>query len=277
MPELLSFFAAHWNIFAIAAGVLALVFGVRAGSRAVGRRIEQSGLGVLFNFLRMLPSAADSIADKANQPRSLNGMETIYGPRLAEDFPSLRLEALGAEAENLLLKSYLALDEGRVTSEVRAAGGPIYAESLGRLITQHQMLGENAPKFSRIKIHRRVLSYYGRRDGKRVIEFQFAVEAVTGSERLGEGETRQYRDAMRYQYMEDILAYKQKSGGDETLTRNCPNCGAPLKGRNEEVCAYCGTVVKALELESWLPTELLPDAWLEAYTPSENGTMPFLG
>lgn len=254
-----------WLVIAAAAAILLPV-----GIHRVRRAYRNSLAGQLFTALRQ---AKPMLEAKQFEPRSLNGMESVYGPQIARDFPNLQIDALGNAAETLLLKSYAALDKGEVEPALAAEVGPLYAEALERLISQHRSQGERAPVFSAVLVHRRVLSYYGRRNGKRTIEFQFAVEAQVTNRRGSQKQRRQMRDAIRYSYLEDVKKFRDADTEQKVLTRNCPNCGAPLKGRNEEICPYCGSTVKSMELEVWLPDELMPECWLEDYyarTPEGN-------
>ena len=138
------------------------------------------GRGNLNDALGMLKHVQSGVDDRANRPRSLNGMERIYLPHIARDFPGLQIDAMGSQAENLLIRSYEAL-AGGIDPELKADFGPYYYDALTRLITQNEAQGEDRARFEQVKVHQRVLSHYGWREGKRIIEFQFAVEAFMSS------------------------------------------------------------------------------------------------
>ena len=264
------FSAAGGGLAASVSVPLALLFALLAaaligiGVSGIRKMKKASDALPLASLLSMFKTARESGQADNKTPRSLNGMDSIYRPMIAEDFPDLRLDALGSRAENLLIKSYEALGKRKVSAGFYDQAGRLYAEALERLIVQHRAQGGKAPVFSQVKVHKRVLSMYGRYKGKRSIEFQFAVEAMVSNRDGMPPERRQMRDRMRFHYMEDEKKFAEAGNGKGVLSRSCPNCGAPLKGRNEEQCPYCGTTVKALELEVWLPAELIPEIWLEA-------------
>lgn len=248
----------------LGAGLIALLaYGVKRLRRKMqGASASWAQMLRLFSLAR----AAD-FADEPQGPRSLNNMERVFAPKIAKDFPDLRLEALAHRAENLLMKSYEALRRGGVPADLYEDAGKIYAENLEKLIARNRELGGLAPQFSAVKIHKKALSLYDYLDGRRTIEFQFAVEAKMNN-RAGDQETlKQMRDAVRFLYLEDEKKFSELAEESGVLTRNCPNCGAPLKGRSEELCPYCGSTVKSMELEVWLPSELIPDLWLKPYDP----------
>ncbi len=246
------------------------LFGVSSLARAASSALRE-GSGVSL--------------DGSSIPRSLNAMDRIFLPQIARDFPLLRVDQLGNQAESLVLASYEVLAGGaagsvavgasgavaiRSLETVEADYGPYYARSLERIVESNRRLGQDAPRFADVHIHNRALSLYERRDGKRIIEFQFAVEARGSSVRYPEARPVQLRDSLRLQFLEDSRMYDAAKGSSPVLALNCPNCGAPLRGIGEESCAYCGTVIKKLQLETWLPTEFLPDAWTKPWVSSSD-------
>lgn len=260
-------FETAWLIWAAAAAGILLLSRVMVKRFAAWK--QDSAIAQALKMWSIYSKNGGTLPDEQNRPRSLNGMERIYGPLIAEDFPELRLEALGALAENLLVKSYQALEAGSVPGLLSADYGGFYTESLERLIRQNRDQGRRAPQFSAVKIHKRVLSDYGQYHGRRVIEFQFAVEAMVQSEEHPEAQKRQMRNALRFQYMEDVLKFEAAGGSEKIISRSCPHCGAPLRGRGEEICPYCRSSIKAMEIYSWVPTELIAPGWSEAYLPSD--------
>ena len=232
------------------------------------------GRGNLNDALGMLKHVQSGVDDRVNRPRSLNGMERIYLPHIARAFPRLQIDAMGSQAESLLIRSYEAL-AGGIDPELKADFGPYYYDALTRLITQNEAQGEDRARFEQVKVHQRVLSHYGWREGKRIIEFQFAVEAFMSSPARPEPAKQQLRNTLRFQYLEDSEAFVGADGETTVLTQNCPNCGAPLRGAAAELCPYCRSEIKKIQLETWLPVELLPEGWTEKWLPDSSADALF--
>ncbi|HHX37727.1 MAG TPA: zinc ribbon domain-containing protein [Clostridiaceae bacterium] len=261
--------------------IILLILWMRHVVRRMRRRFRGSMMGQAISMFKQAEQMVNS-DEFIDRPRSLNGMDKIYLPLIAEDFPDLRVDQLGNQAQNLLLQSYQAL---AAVQEKSATGqsafdeltkkisskdsGPYYIASFERLVAEHAALGENRPQFEHVFVHNRVLSKYKKHQGKCVIEFQFAVEAMVHSERYPEPEKLQFKDSLRYQFLEDKYLYEDAKGDAALMSFKCPNCGAPLDRSGRAKCAYCGSNVRALQLDTWLPTELLPELWKQPYRPPE--------
>ena len=209
----------------------------------------------------MLTYASDPKNYIENNPRSLNGMDSIYRPLISSDFPDLQVDSLVQKAQNILLAAYKSLDKGLAKSFEKIPN-PYFKKSLEFLLEQHKNLGNDAPIFENIHIHRRVLSDYSNRNGRKTIEFQFAVEAMVHSINKPEKVKKQYRNAVTYQFIENTTVFNElDKNKDGIYGRSCSNCGAPMSADSPNYCKYCSTAFKSIVLEDWLPAEIIPEAW----------------
>ncbi|NLL65311.1 MAG: zinc-ribbon domain-containing protein [Clostridiaceae bacterium] len=257
--------------------VILLIFWVRRTVRRMGRLFRRSVVGEAMSMYKDAKRMVNS-EEFQNTPRSLNGMDQVYRPLIAKDFPDLQVDQLGNQAESLLQDSYKALataekEEGGVAlNRVRSLlkdSGPYYIDSFERLLSEHKALGEARPIFKNVRVHRRALSNYSTQKGKQLIEFQFAVEALVHSKEHSQSEKRQFKDSVRYQYLEDKHAYQDAKGNTAVMAFKCPNCGAPLDKAGRTTCEYCGSHVQALQLETWLATEFFPELWKRPFRPGD--------
>lgn len=230
--------------------------------RSAWNRLENSSVNKAYEMMKA--AAEKQSVQPEESPRSLNGMESIYAPKIAKDFPDLRIDMLGAQAEELLRASYKVLNKG-ITKEFSEKVGPYYNANMARILEQRKNLSVHAARFSDVKIHRRVLSDYGYRDGKRSIDFQFAVEAMVSSDANSTPIKKQMRNSIRYQYTDDIQKFENEKGEKTLRARNCPNCGAPLASSDTQNCQYCGTNVRQLSLSTWMATDVFPEYWVEGW------------
>lgn len=199
--------------------------------------------------------------DNEHEARSLNGMDAIYRPQIAGDFPDLQVDLLQCKAQALLLDAYRALEDGR-SHHFLETYGPYMAKALERQMTGHQNLNRWAPQFSDMKIHRGVLSAYNSQGDTKTITFQFALEAYVSCEEHPEKIKRQYRDEVTYSYTENPALFAEADrDGDGIVYKKCPNCGAPLQDFRQRTCPYCSTGLKQMALKSWLPIDIRLEAW----------------
>lgn len=249
-------------LFLVLVVVLIIVFLVSSIIRA----LKNSALSNIFkdisfmsNFLRQ--NETNGI-ERITQAKSLNSMDRIYNPLIARDFPELNIEALAQDAQELVYMSYDALNQG-ITDDFKKEAGPYLLESVERLIAMNDRLGPLAPKFTQVKIHNRALSGYDAQDGNKIITFQFALEAYTKSDANSEERLVQYRNELKYLHLQNPTIFAEAGGESGILVRNCPNCGAPLNYSSPRVCEYCGSGIKTIEVDEWLPSELIANNWIE--------------
>ncbi len=99
--------------------------------------------------------------------------------------------------------------------------------------------------YEQIRIHQTEISNYEKKNGTCVITFQSAVEHYHYKEKAGKiiwgykDRKLQTKYNMELLYVQD--AAQQTEGNAFGL--NCPNCGAPMKGRGQQICEYCGSPV----------------------------------
>lgn len=253
----------HFNLIAMSLVVILFVLFIYYNRKSKRKSQRKRGRLKPSDLNRLLQTAREIDSIKADRPKSLNNMERIYYPLIEKDFPNLRVDQLKYEAENLLIKSYQALEKGD-KNLLGENTSPYYLSSLRREIQANRNLGPDAIHFSDVKIHDSALSQYGRDHGKRIIEFQFAVEAMAWSDKKPEKEKLQMRDMIRYQLIDDLNKFRKEGGQDKLLSKNCPNCGAPLSSNHTGKCPYCGTYIGQIEWQAWVATQIEPELWDQA-------------
>ena len=122
-------------------------------------------------------------------------------------------------------------------------------------IVQQKNSGERE-HFEKVRIHRTEITDYKKREGRCTVMFQtslqyrYYVTAETGELVRGSRDReKQTRYNTELVYIQD--REKVQDERDLSLGINCPNCGAPISGLGEKVCAYCGTPVVELNLYAW--------------------------
>lgn len=191
--------------------------------------------------------------DFSDRNKSLSGMDSIYGPRIARDFPELNIDQMKADVKRRLESVFNAISKkdmgllGDVSPEISKKVKNII-ESDGNLGLLRYM-GD-------ISFHNMVISSYVKDGGLISIIFQTAVSALTYSldrdEKIFEGDMN-IRSQKRYEitmsYIQDLD--KLSNTGVKAIGLTCPNCGAPIKNLGQKFCLYCGTGVVPVNVNSW--------------------------
>lgn len=212
------------------------------------------------NISQLLQAVGEAKEDRENRPRSLNDMERVYLPMIEKDYPELRVAQLKSEAETYLLKSYESL-KTEDYSFFKGQNQAYFLQSLRKAVMQNRNRGELALSFDQVKIHRSALSRYGYDGGHRIIDFQFAVQAMVSGNRYRVPEKKQMCDTIRFQLLDDLARFRTEGTADGVIGKNCPNCGAPLPSIHSKSCPFCGSNINIKELDAWLPSEIMPEYW----------------
>jgi hypothetical protein len=221
---------------------------------------------VVLNFIQQMRSSAAAsllnafqrdiasgdFARRLQQPKSLSGMDAVYGPQVARDFPELNLDELKIRAERLVFTTLEAI--GSENFDNLSERSELYNSQLTSYLAGLQSVGEHE-FFAEIKIHRIVLADYRKAAGTCRLAFEMAIEAdysrldsggqlVTG----GQG-VRQFTGLIEALYIQDLKHTDRPSLN--ALAFNCPNCGAPVTEIGSRQCNYCSAAIEPLNNRVW--------------------------
>ncbi len=186
----------------------------------------------------------------SEEPKSVSGMNTIYEPLIAKDFPEFNWREFQVKAENMLKSAFRAITEGDITLLDTASED--LKQQIQHEINNNKMNGVKEI-YKDVQIHKTVISYYEKKAGTCVITLQSAVGHIHYSEKNGQvvqGEKNlkeQTKYAIQLMYVQDASLVN----GDHSLGLNCPNCGAPITNLGAKFCEYCGTGVTAINTQVW--------------------------
>jgi endogenous inhibitor of DNA gyrase (YacG/DUF329 family) len=240
------------QVVAAVAGLALLILIIRGVVRSAARKISNSAAGVLFSAVSQ-DLKSGKIDSRLQQPRALNGMDRIYLPQIAEDFPGLNIEQMRARAERLLLAMFEAVEHQDIS--LLPSCGAAYRDQVATQASDLKRSGR-VQKIDDARILRTVISAYQRDPSMAEIVFQSAVEAkfmiADADGRVLEGDaqgTTQLRFEQAMVYVQNPQLYEQKTG--KTFARNCPNCGAPVREYGAQSCPYCGSEVNLINTRVW--------------------------
>ena len=174
-------------------------------------------------------------------PKSLSSMESIYESKIRRDFPSLNLNELRSEAENVILKTFNSI-ENKDNKVFKEAG-----QVRQFIINKIEDAKSTDTHYSSCKVHRTVLNKYENKAGIATLTFQSSFEYV---KRVG-NESHKIQSRMNTMFIY-IVDDSKVSKREKTIGLNCPNCGAPLRGVGQRVCVYCGSGTEDIVKRTWV-------------------------
>ena len=191
---------------------------------------------------------------KNSTPKSLSGMDSVYLPRIAEDFPELNIEQFKKMSRDSLLEVFNSIEsqsidkKSSLSSQLIKKTEEIIKDQKSQGIKEH---------FDNVLFHNMVISRYIKEKGKVLIIFQTALQYInyftdaSGKVIRGEKEFHtQERYEISMQYIQDVDKVAEYTQGS-SVGINCPNCGAPISNLGAKHCEYCGTGIVEVNLKSW--------------------------
>lgn len=187
-----------------------------------------------------------------NNPKSVNGMTTVYLPRIEKDFPDFNYYEFKTKAENMLISAFDAISDNNV-SELVNASSELHEQI--RQIIDANLDARQTEVYKDVKIHQTEIKNYVKANGTCKITLQSSVgyhhfiknmssQVIKGSETT----LKQTRYDTELIYIQDI---NKVAEGDNAVAVTCPNCGAPIVTLGEKHCPYCGSAVTVVNIRAW--------------------------
>ena len=230
---------------------LLLVFALIRVARNFMQQLRSSAAATLLDAVRQDVASGD-FARRLQQPKSLSGMDAVYGPQVARDFPELNLDELKKRAERLAYTTLEAISSENF--DILSERSELYNARLTSYLAGLQSVGDRE-QFSDIEIQRIVLADYQKKAGTCRLGFELAIAAVYS--RIGpDGRVvAGSQGAMPFKGTIDALYIQDPSlvGKPElmALAYNCPNCGAPVDTIGSRQCRYCASPIEPLNIRVW--------------------------
>lgn len=215
----------------------------------------KSQLKPVVDLIGVFKDNAPAIKEMQSTPKSLSGMDKIYGPMLAKDFPEINIDQFKDMAVNSLVNVFNSIEEHKILN------GNTMSKSLmtktENIISDHK--SRNIREYyDDIKVHNTVVSNYYKSHGKASIVFQTAMayKHFTKDEqgKLLSGDDSvpiQVRYEIMMNYIQDIDLIEDRYTSESSFGLTCSNCGAPIKSLGTKVCEYCGTGIVEVNVKSW--------------------------
>ena len=202
-------------------------------------------------------------------PKSVNGMTSVYLPKIEKDFPEFNYAEFRIKAENMIKSMFAAIsdkDESKLinaSNELRTGVQSAISANTNNRINE---------VYKDVTIHQTEIKDYIKESGTCVITLQSSVGYIhykkSYSGEVVEGtidSLTQTRYNTKLLYVQDEMKYGEHVSA-KGLT--CPNCGAPVTSLGNKYCEYCGGKVIEINIKSWMFYECR-EVWFYLIIPSK--------
>ena len=260
-------------------GGLLVVLGVIGAARKIHNAWTNSLIGTIVNGVKSEVQEGKvgpedfKMTQTLAQPKSVSDLSSALIPRISKDYPDLNVLEMQRAAQAVLLKS---LELTTVMTSGDNSQGEDFIESelsSGTLGVTKSMAADLFQKISNarstgktliyrdIMVHKCGINEYKRTSSTVEITFQYSLQYLQYQERNGKfiSGNRATPTQARYNVsVVNILDASRFAMEDiKGVGFNCPHCGAPVKHLGSDVCQYCGTAIKTIDMRIWLVDKLL--------------------
>ena len=261
------------------AGGLLVVLGVIGIVTKVRRAFRNSILGQIYNGVKNEVSEGKvgpedfSMKQELATPKSVSDLSTALIPRINKEFPDLSVSQMQSAAQAVLVKSLdllMAMTTGnngdtidRIQTELAACGIGVtrsLSEELWHKVGSARAEGKTLI-YRDVIVHKGGINAYQKTESTVEITFQYSLQCLQYQERNGKfiSGNRATPTQTRYNVKvinildADRFAWEDIKGVGFT----CPHCGAPVKHLGTDVCQFCGTAIKTVDMRIWLVDKLI--------------------
>ena len=261
------------------AGGLLVVLGVIGIVTKVRRAFRNSILGQIYNGVKNEVSEGKvgpedfSMKQELATPKSVSDLSTALIPRINKDFPDVSVSQMQSAAQAVLVKSLdllMAMTTGnngdtidRIQTELAACGIGVtrsLSEELWHKVGSARAEGKTLI-FRDVIVHKGGINAYQKTESTVEITFQYSLQCLQYQERNGKfiSGNRATPTQTRYNVkVINILDADRLTAEDiKGVGFTCPHCGAPVKHLGTDVCSFCGTAIKTVDMRIWLVDKLV--------------------
>lgn len=258
-------------------GLLALL-AISAGIRKARSAWRNSLLGMILNGVKQEVKEGKvgqedfSMKQELATPKSVSDLSAALIPQINSAFPDINLEQMKSSCQTVLIKSLELLYQmtsgnngdtiDRIQSELASCGigqTRSLTEELWQKVANARAEGKTLV-YRDVIVHNSGINDYKKLSSTVEITFQYSVQCLQYQERNGKfiSGNRATPTQTRYNVKvinildADRLAREDIKGVGFT----CPHCGAPVSHLGADVCSFCGTAIRAVDMRIWLVDKL---------------------
>ena len=206
-------------------------------------------------------------------PKSVSDLSTALIPQINRDFPDLNVSQMQSAAQAVMVKSLDLLTQmtmggngdtiDRIQTQLAGCGIGVtrsMSEELWHRVEAARSEGKTLV-YRDVIVHKGGINAYQKSSSTVEITFQYSLQCLQYQERNGKfiSGNRATPTQTRYNVKvinildADRFAWEDIKGVGFT----CPHCGAPVKHLGNDVCSFCGTAIKTVDMRIWLVDKLI--------------------
>ena len=175
-------------------------------------------------------------------PKMPYGIDSLVLTEINRDFPNLNVNEMKKITENNILLTFKSINTKNIQQFKNASER--FTNNIQNIIND---MKENKILISvnNIKLHKTVINRYDREESRCRLVFQTAV----GYKVNKNGEIKKIEDRFNTEF---IYVYNYKNiESHESISLQCPNCGAPVEHLGVKKCTYCNAGIIDLVSKTW--------------------------
>ncbi|MBO4496088.1 MAG: hypothetical protein J5752_09560 [Clostridiales bacterium] len=273
-----AWFSLKWAIVAVVGLFAAL--GVIGGVRKARRAWRNSLLGMITQGVKdeirqgkVGPEDLNMRSVVQAPPKSVSDLSLTLIPRIAKDYPDLNVSEMQSAAQAVLVKSLQLQTEmtsgtngdtvDRIERELCSCGIGVtrsLCQNLDQIIGAARSTGKTLI-YRDVCVHKGGINEYKRTASTVEITFQYSLQYLQYQERNGKFISGNRATPTQARYNVKVInildATRLAMEDTKGVGFNCPHCGAPVRHLGTDVCEFCGTAIKTVDMRVWLVDQLL--------------------
>ncbi|MBO4687759.1 MAG: hypothetical protein J5636_04535 [Clostridiales bacterium] len=260
-------------------GGLLVVLGGIGIVRSITRAWRNSLLGQIMNGVKQEVREGKVGPEdfKMNQvfssPKSVSDLSEVLTPRINRDFPDLNLSEMRSAVQAVLVKSMDLLMQmttsgngdtiDRIQAELAACGIGVtrsLSEELWHKVESARAEGKTFV-YRDVIVHKSGINEYQKTSSTVEITFQYSIQCLQYQERNGKFISGNRATPTQTRYNAKVINILDADRFAREDIRGvgftCPHCGAAVKHLGTDVCSFCGTAIKTVDMRIWLVDKLV--------------------
>ena len=261
------------------AGGLLVVLGIVGLVHKARSAFRNSLIGQIYNGVKnevregKVGPEDFSMKQELATPKSVSDLSAALIPRINKDFPDLNLTQMQSAAQAVLVKSLDLLTDmtfgnngdtiDRFQKQLPECGIGVtrsLCQNIDQIVGSARSTGKSLI-YRDVCVHKGGINDYKRTASTVEITFQYSLQCLQYQERNGKFISGNRATPTQTRYNVKVInildATRLAMEDTKGVGFNCPHCGAPVRHLGTDVCEFCGTAIKTVDMRVWLVDQLL--------------------
>ena len=206
-------------------------------------------------------------------PKSVSDLSSALVPQINRDFPDLNVSQMQSAAQAVMVKSLDLLMQmtmggngdtiDRIQTQLAGCGIGVtrsLSEELWHRVEAARSEGKTLV-YRDVIVHKGGINAYQKSSSTVEITFQYSLQCLQYQERNGKFISGNRATPTQSRYNVKVInildADRLQSEDIKGVGFTCPHCGAPVRHLGSDVCEFCGTAIKTVDMRIWLVDKLI--------------------